>query len=283
MRSKNRNINQLIAFFIITTALTAIVFMWMFNGAKNSMPAMFIMMWTPAISAFATSFLFRGKITSYGWKLNKFKYIGYAILIPIAVSIIVYGFSWLVGLIDFYPNEVMNYRWAEMIGFTLPVSTSIGILSKLTVGTVVIFLFVLGEEIGWSGFLTPKLLQEFSISTTSIIVGLYWSVWHYPAIIGGFYGTGTPLWIQLFGFTLTVTAASFIRTILVKKSSSLWPGVILHLADNIIMMGLFYDLTVKTEFSGYLVSETGLLTGSVYIIFSVFLLKINSQNNIRVN
>lgn len=275
----NKNIEQLITFFTITTGLSAIVFVWMFNGAKNSMPAMFLMMWVPAISAFLTSFLFKESIKSYNWRPGKSKYILFAILIPLSISIVVYGIAWIAGFISFYPVEVINYRWAGMLGFSLPVPIFTGIMSKLTVGAAVIFVFVMGEEIGWSGFLTPKLLKEFSIAKTSIVVGIYWAIWHTPAIIGGFYGTGVPLWIQLPGFILALIAASFVRTILIKKSKSLWPGVVLHLADNVILMGLFYDLTVKTEYSGYLVSESGLLTGAVYLIISLILLKMQLKLN----
>ena len=99
--------------------------------------------------------------------------------------------------------------------------------------------FVLGEEIGWSGYITPKLLKLSSVPATSIIVGLYWAIWHYPAIIGGFYGQGTPLWISLPGFTLVCIGESFVRTFLVLKSKNLWVGTIFHASGDTILMEIF--------------------------------------------
>jgi membrane protease YdiL (CAAX protease family) len=129
--------------------------------------------------------------------------------------------------------------------------------------------FVLGEEIGWSGFFVPRLRQILSIPATSAIVGLFWSVWHFPAIIGGYYGIGAPLWSALPGFTLCLTGASFFRTILVSRAKSLWPGVILHVSHNVFLMGMFHDMTVKNKYSAYLVSESGLFLGAVYLICGV--------------
>jgi membrane protease YdiL (CAAX protease family) len=102
-----------------------------------------------------------------------------------------------------------------------------------------------------------------------LVVGVYWAIWHYPAIIGGFYGSGTPLWVALPGFTIGLIGASFVRTVLVSKSKSLWTGVVLHVMDNVILMGIFYEMTVKKGYAGYLVSETGVFLGIVYIIIAV--------------
>jgi len=106
-----------------------------------------------------------------------------------------------------------------------------------------------------------------------LIVGLFWSVWHYPAIIGGFYGSGTPLWVQLPGFTLCLIGASFIRTVLVSKSKSLWTGAVLHASHNVVLMGIFYEMTVKQGYAGYLVSESGVFLGIVYIFIAVIFWK----------
>jgi membrane protease YdiL (CAAX protease family) len=142
----------------------------------------------------------------------------------------------------------------------------------------VTIVFVLGEEIGWSGYLTPTLQKIFSVPVTSLVVGGYWAIWHYPAIIGGFYGSGTPLWVALPGFTIVLIGASFIRTVLVSKSKSLWTGVVLHVSHNIILMGIFYEMTVKKGYAGYLVSETGVFLGVVYIVIAVIFWRIIEKN-----
>ncbi|MFC2093056.1 CPBP family intramembrane glutamic endopeptidase [Bacteroidota bacterium] len=274
MISKVNVLKQVITFLVITSIISIGIFIWMFSGARDSMPAVLAMMWTPGISAILTSLIFKDKIRNYGWKSGKCKFLGYAYILPILVSIVAYGLVWLSGFAEFTTEEVVNYKWAELLGFTLPAPFIAGLLSKMVIVPFIALIFVTGEEIGWSGFLTPKLLKISSVHVTSLIVGIYWSVWHYPGIIGGFYGSGTPLWVQLPGFTLCLIGASFVRTVLVSQSKSLWTGVVLHASHNIVLMGIFYEMTVKQGYSGYLVSETGVFLGIVYIIIAVIFWRI---------
>ena len=189
------------------------------------------------------------------------------------IALIAYGSLWISGLTEFSVGVVVNYNWASMLGFDLPVPFIIGLLSKMLLAFPLIFFAVLGEEIGWSGFLTPKLSKISSVAVTSLIVGGCWAIWHFPAIIGGIYGYGTPLWIALPGFTLVMIGLSFLRTVLRLKSGSLWTGVILHASHNLYAVEIFQNLTVKEGYASYLVFETGIFLGIVYIIVAMIFWK----------
>jgi len=273
MKTQKRVLKQIITFLIILSVLTIGVYFWMFNSSKANAAMIIIMMWTPAISAILTSLIYKDKIRDFGWKLGKFRFLVYAFVLPIVISLIAYGSLWISGFTEFSVNTVVNYKWAGMLGFDLPVPFIIGLLSKMLLVFPLIFFAVLGEEIGWSGFLTPKLSKISSVAATSLIVGGYWAIWHFPAIIGGIYGYGTPLWIALPGFTLAFIGLSFLRTILRLKSGSLWTGVILHASHNLYAMEIFYNLTVKEGYASYLVSETGIFLGIVYIIVAMIFWK----------
>lgn len=279
MEAQRKNIKQLITFFIILAFITTGIFIWMFYGAKNSFPAVLLMMFSPGISAIITSLIFKDKIRDYGWKPGKIKYLGLAYLLPLVISIVAYGLCWLTGVTEFTTEQVINYKWAKMLGFNLPAPFLIGLLSKMLLGFLLTCIPVLGEEIGWSGFLTPKLLKITSIPVTSLIVGVFWAVWHFPAIIGGFYGYGTPLWIALPGFTMVLIGDSFIRTVLVAKSKSLWTGVFLHASSNTILMGIFFEMTVRKDYAAYIVSETGIFTGIVSIAVALAFMKLMINKN----
>jgi hypothetical protein len=41
----------------------------------------------------------------------------------------------------------------------------------------------LGEELGWAGFLTPRLQARYSALVCSIIRGILWGFWHFPLFI----------------------------------------------------------------------------------------------------
>jgi len=279
MNPSNKDIiKQITAFFTITCVISTVIFIWMFNGAKDNMGAVLLMMFTPGISAVVTSLIFKDKIRNYGWKPGKIRFLTFAYAMPLLISIVAYGLVWLSGYAEFTTEEVINYKWAKIIGFELPAPFIIGLFSKMSLGFFFACIPVFGEELGWSGFLTPKLLKIASVPGTSLIVGLFWAVWHYPAIIGGFYGTGTPLWIALPGFTMVLTGYSFLRTVLIQKSKSLWTGVVLHASGNTILMGIFYEMTVHKDYAAYLVSETGIVTGIVCIASALIFWKMQTKN-----
>ena len=261
----------LITFILILFSLTTLTFVLMFKniatGSYNAWGG--LMMWIPAISALITSLIHKDSLKNYGWKPGKIKYLAYSYLVPLLIGIVAYGVAWLFGLIEFYGDEAHNYKWVRMLGIETPAPLVVGVVSKLVLGSVLISILTLGEEIGWSGFLIPKLLKTNSIPVTAIIVGLIWAVWHYPAIIGGLYGYKTPLPIALIGFTLVFMGISFFKTYFVSKSKSLWPGVMIHTSHNVITMGILFDLTVKSKYAAYFVSESGIITAAVYVIGAI--------------
>ena len=281
METKKEILKQVITFLIITSIISTGIFIWMFNGARDSIAAVLPMMFTPGISAILTALIFKDKIGNFGWKLGRPRFLAYSYLLPIVVSLIGYGLVWISKYSGFTTEQVANYKWAEMLGFDLPAPFIVGVLSKMIIVSLISIVFVFGEEVGWSGYLTPKLRKVFSIPVASLIVGVYWAIWHFPAIIGGFYGSGTPLWASLPGFTLVLVGASFIRTVLIEKSKSLWVGVILHTSHNVILMGMFLEMTVDKGHVNvdYLVSETGIFLGLVYILTAIIFWKIQIKKS----
>ena len=279
METKKENLKQVITFLFITSIISTGIFIWMFSGAKDSPAAVLPMMYTPGISAIITAIIFQDRIGNFGWKLGKARFLVYSYLLPIVVSLVGYGLVWITKFSDFTTEQVINYKWAKMLGFDLPAPFLVGLFSKMILASFLTIIPVFGEEVGWSGFLTPKLRKVLSIPVTSVLVGVYWAVWHFPAIIGGFYGTGTPLWVALPGFTLVLVGASFNRTVLIEKSKSLWVGVILHTSHNVILMSMFNEMTVDKGYANYLVSEKGVFLGFVYILVAIVFWKIQVKKS----
>jgi membrane protease YdiL (CAAX protease family) len=46
------------------------------------------------------------------------------------------------------------------------------------------------EELGWTGFAVPRLMQRYSIFTTGLIMGLLWGAWHFLSNVWGKEPTG---------------------------------------------------------------------------------------------
>jgi membrane protease YdiL (CAAX protease family) len=273
MAGKENPLKQIITFLGIVSVISTGIYLWMFNSsAENPLPVL-LMMFTPGISAWLTSLLFRESLGEYGWQFGKIRFLAYAYFLPILIGLIAYGLVWLSGFAEFTAELYGYLRYARWLGLKEPVSFGVSTLLRLTMGVLFTSLFTFGEEVGWSGFLTPKLLKLTSVYTTSIIVGVYFAIWHFPALIAGIYGYGAPLWVALPGFTLVAIALSLLRTGLRLGSGSLWTGVILHASHNMFTMGSFYTLTVHQGYANYLVSETGVFLGIIYIIVATIFAK----------
>ena len=50
---------------------------------------------------------------------------------------------------------------------------------------VTLFLAGALEELGWRGFLQPRLQQRFSAVSASVFIGVVWGLWHVPMILAG--------------------------------------------------------------------------------------------------
>ncbi len=61
------------------------------------------------------------------------------------------------------------------------------------------------EEVGWTGFALPHMIQGRRVFPQSILLGLLWGLWHAPAI--DYLGAATPHGSYLFPFFLAFTAA----------------------------------------------------------------------------
>ena len=72
------------------------------------------------------------------------------------------------------------------LGGTIPVFSIAGKLYlAIPVFLYVLFMSVLGEEIGWRGFALPRLQRRHNALTTSLIIGLVWGLWHLPLFLMG--------------------------------------------------------------------------------------------------
>jgi len=131
---------------------------------------------------------------------------------------------------------------------------------------------VLGEEMGWRGFLVPELARFMSFTKVALTSGLIWAVWHWPMMLKGFYGNDvTPLYYQLFFFTLLIVSYSVIMTYLRFKTDSLWTAVIFHMSANVFLQKVFTPLTLEHENSAWFMDEFGavpaLVAFTIAIIF----------------
>lgn len=93
----------------------------------------------------------------------------------------------------------------------------------------------LGEELGWRGFMLPVLQDKWGPLRASLIVGICWGVWHYPAFFvdpNKMAPAGQIALLMIF-FTVYSTVLSVIFTYLYNGSGgSIFLCIVIHATFN---------------------------------------------------
>jgi membrane protease YdiL (CAAX protease family) len=129
----------------------------------------------------------------------------------------------------------------------------------------------LGEEIGWRGFLLPRLTGRFGFGVGCLISGCIWAVWHYPALLLADYNSGTPKPYALICFTAMVIGTAFVLGWLRLKSQSLWPCAMLHASHNLFVQAIFDRLTQPETRALYVTTEFGFGLAVTISIVAIYL------------
>lgn len=224
----------------------------------NPMSDRFVM-WVPAFATFITCGLCGVDVKSLGWQWPGARWLALAYLVPLLYTLPVYVVTWLILRGSFDVSTFMrgvagsyNLDGAPVFGTLV-----VGMPLLLTVGMIGSVTWALGEEIGWRGFLLPRIESRIGYTNASLVVGLIWAVWHYPGLLFGKYNAGTNPVYAVACFTLMVVAMSFVIGWLRLRTRSIWPCAMLHASHNTFVQGIFDPLTAETGLSRYVTTEFG--------------------------
>lgn len=217
-------------------------------------------MWSPGLVALTTLKMTGGRFSSLGWAWGNWRFQWHAYALPILYVSLAYLVIWTCGLGGFYDADFVAKTGERygLEGASPALVIIVHSLFTLTFGVATYVGTVLGEEIGWRGFLVPELAKRYSFIQVSIITGFIWSIWHYPLFLFGSSLDRETL-VALAFFTIMVIALSFILTQLRLASGSLWTAVILHATHNFAIQRIATPLTFDTGTSGFYIDETGLV------------------------
>lgn len=229
------------------------------------------LMWCPALAGMLTLRLNGRSLSDLGWKWGEPKYQFWSWFIPIVYASIAYIIVWTFHFGGFGKQEYLD-AVARRAHLSAPhwLSLLIGFVLIAAYGLIGSLSSALGEEIGWRGFLVPELSKTTAFTTTALISGIVWSLWHYPILIYGGYNGGTPTWYGLSCFTVMVIAISFVFAWMRLKSGSLWTGAMLHASHNLYIQGIFTPITTDTGKTNWYIDEFGCVVPLVAIVFAVY-------------
>lgn len=247
---------SIIIFLIATFMLSSVCYYIYIKGGESASGITALLMWCPGVVAIIIRNIFYKKEKVLGFNRCNMKYIILGIVIPMVYLGASYGIYWLLT-----PNAFTGNIY----------SNSIGLMVYAVFSSV---LTAMGEEIGWRGFLLPKMDLIMSRKKAIILCGFIWAVWHFPLMITGLYQSGTPFWYQLSIFTIEVILITSVMAYLRFHSDSVWPAIILHASHNYIDQLLCAPLT-NSKNSVYFAGETGFVT--IIFIFIIVIVIYNKK------
>lgn len=218
-----------------------------------------LLMWCPGAAALVTCSLHRLPLATLGWRWPSTRWLAIAYAIPLLYAFPVYGAAWSSIAGSLTPGIFLNTT-AGQYGFeSRPglATTLVGVPLLATVGVLASVTWALGEELGWRGFLLPRLTERIGFKGAALASGLIWAAWHYPALLWGEYNAGTDPAYAIGCFTCMAVAMAFVLGWLRLHSASVWPCALLHASHNVVIQGILDPLTSDVGTSRLVTTEFG--------------------------
>ncbi|WP_425806841.1 type II CAAX prenyl endopeptidase Rce1 family protein [Desulfitobacterium sp. Sab5] len=282
---------RLIIFVALTIVIGWIIFsliplLGLTYGKGLAIPILAVAMFTPVLSSILTRFITKEGFQNMYLRPNFKGHIRVYLLVFFGPTILLL----LSGLVYFliFPGTfdpeltvlkttITSSGRAGISAFNMLILT---LLTVIIIGPVINIIPTLGEELGWRGYLLPKLREFFSDRTALVITGVIWGVWHIPVIVMGHnYGTdymGYP-WLGILAMIVFCVVLGVIEGYVTIKLESCIPAAMIHSTLN-----AGAALPIYLAKSGYNTllgpAITGLVGGLPFTILAVILfIKVGNQ------
>jgi uncharacterized protein len=162
---------------------------------------------------------------------------------------------------------VVPFGVADLLGSAAlkPLSSSAGVWIDGSLGILIslVFLTLMGftEEVGWRGYLLPRVQTLVSKRRAALVVGFIQGLFHVPLMLltTEYYFVGNR-WITTASMVLLLTAAGVFYAWLKDRSGSVWPVALAHGTVNTLGDGAGVIVIVSPLALAYTASESGVVT-----------------------
>ena len=223
--------------------------LWFGDGLASPWlyPVALAVMTTPAIAALVVVFLVERpthRARTLGlWPLTPVRrLLGYSalgIFGSIALVLVALPIGALLGV---YPADFVHFSaYREVLaqqlratGVGLPMSTGALValqLALLPLAAVINLVPALGEELGWRGWLLPRLMPLGPLPAL-LVSGVVWGVWHAPLVLLGYNYPNAPGWLGVLAMVGMCILVGALLGWLRLRSGSVWPAALAHAAIN---------------------------------------------------
>lgn len=170
----------------------------------------------------------------------------------------------------------------EASGLSLPALMAITMAVGMLYAPFVNALLAFGEEVGWRGFLYPRLKGMLGPARGLVAGGAVWGAWHWPliALVGYEYGAATGnttgYWGEpatgMLAFCAITVGLGVIHDWVYGRSGTIWAPSLLHGSLNAVASVPFAVCVASTGSARLLgPSWMGLLAGLPFLVLAAFL------------
>ena len=225
--------------------------LWLDGGLQNPLFAIIgpAVMATPALAAVIVSKLtdptarLADSLGLSGWRPlgRTIRYCSFAVLASMLIFLAALATGWACGVYQFDIvhfsglQEMLNTRFAghETALAKLPSIRVVAALLtvQMVITTPLVAILTVGEEIGWRGWLLPKLMPLGTIPAL-IISGVIWALWHTPMVLLGYNYGSTPGWLALLCMSGMCIVIGSVLAWMRLRSGTVWPAALGHAAFN---------------------------------------------------
>ena len=239
-------------------------------------------MWAPGIAAIVATKKSDGSLANLNLKKlgPKRFYLWAWLLFPI-LSVLTGVVTVLFGVAEFDPALSLIRQSLATLPEDVPLDpaaiVALQVGAAMLVAPFINTLFAFGEELGWRGFLLPKLLPLGKWKAI-ILSNVIWGFWHAPAIVQGHNYPGYPVWGVLMMVVFTVLLG-IILSWLYLETESPWAPALAHGSINAVA-----SLSLLFLIPGFDIAIGGTLASVMgWIPLGAFVLWLVLTNRVRVN
>ena len=222
-------------------------------------------MWAPALARLVTRATvdrgFTGALTLRRWGVTGARVVLEPLALPLMVYSAAYFIAWTSGFVQLSPGDG---KWTS--GGQIAANLAVNLAILIPFGTFT----ALGEELGWRGYLQPR-LDAAGVRLSVVVVWLVQLAYHLPLMVGAGYLGGGNLVTTTVLFAAADLPVSFLAACLAYRARTLWPAVFFHSFHNTISQWLFPKFFVGGDES-LLLGEMGLLPTIGYVVLGVAVL-----------
>ncbi|MDF2257419.1 CPBP family intramembrane glutamic endopeptidase [Streptantibioticus ferralitis] len=226
-------------YFLYLVVLTALSDAGAIATGKE-LPWLLMEMWSPGAAAIITRAVRREGFSDVSFQLRSrgtLRMATLGALYPVAVAVVAYSVGWMTHLARLVaPANVLGVHFPAGMPAAAQVTLSVILVPLL--GGLVNIVPVLGEELGWRGYMLTRLIDA-EVPRPVLVGGLIWGLWHMPVIFGGVYlakGGGQVAVVALL-FLLSILTQNHLMAWLRLRTGSIWPSVAYHATWNAIIQG----------------------------------------------